>query len=62
MRIAIIAAVAAIGLGFVGMTGASAAPASGTVIKDTVSTSSLTQKVWWRHRHCWWRHGFRHCD
>jgi hypothetical protein len=61
MRIALITAIAAIGLGFIGMSGVSAAPASGTVISDTASTSSLTQKVWWHHRHCWWRNGFRHC-
>jgi hypothetical protein len=62
MRIAIIAAIAAIGLGCIGMSGASAAPVSGTVIKDSAAASSLTQNVWWRHRHCWWRHGYRHCD
>jgi hypothetical protein len=62
MRIAIIAAIAAIGFGCIGISGASASPASGSVIRDTASTTTLAQKVWWHRRHCWWRHGYRHCD
>jgi len=49
MRIHVIATMAAIGFGCIGISGASAAPASGTVIKDTAATSNLTEKVWW-HR------------
>jgi hypothetical protein len=64
MRIAIVTAVAAIGLGFVGMSGASAAPASGTAIKDSAVESGLTQNVVDDHhqKHCYMRHGHRHCD
>ena len=66
MRIAIIAAVAAVGLSLVGMSSASAAPASGSAIKDTAAASGLTQNVKddrdHHRRHCHVRHGHRHCD
>jgi hypothetical protein len=61
MRIAI-AAVAAVGLGFVGISGASAAPASGSVIKDTTTQGlGLVEKTEWifgGHRHCWYLDGW----
>jgi hypothetical protein len=61
MRIALITAIAAIGLGFIGMSGVSAAPASGTVISDTAA-SGLT-RVDWHHCHHWhWHHGHHVCD
>jgi hypothetical protein len=60
MRITLLAAVAAISLGTIGITGATAAPVSGAAINETASASSVTQQVqwhhhWWHHRH--WRHG-----
>jgi hypothetical protein len=64
MRISIIAAVATIGLSFVGISGASAAPASGIVINDTAAASRLTQNVrdYDHHRKiCRMPHGIRHC-
>lgn len=69
MRIAIIIAVAAVGVSFVGMSGASAAPVSGSAIKDAATASRLMQNVRdedhdrdHHRRHCYVRHGHRHCD
>lgn len=66
MRIAIFAAVTTLGLGCIGVSGASAAPASGTAIKDTAAGSRVTvveEHDRDHHRkHCYWRHGHRHCD
>lgn len=67
MRIMIIAAIAAVGFGFVGMSGVSAAPATGSAIRDTAAASSLRQNVRdedrdHHKRHCYVRHGHRHCD
>jgi hypothetical protein len=62
MRMGIIAAVAAVGFGFIALSGASAAPASGTVIKATAAQASVMENVWWHRRHCWWRHHRRWCD
>ena len=45
MRIAIIAAMAAISFGCIGISGASSAPASGTAIQSSASASNLMQKV-----------------
>jgi hypothetical protein len=45
MRIAIIAAMAAISFGCIGISGASSAPASGTAIQDRAAASNLMQKV-----------------
>jgi hypothetical protein len=64
MRMIVIAAVAALSLGFAGTAGASAAPASGTAIRTAAVQSTLTQNVWWHHHHWWWHHhhcGYRHC-
>jgi ABC-type glycerol-3-phosphate transport system substrate-binding protein len=62
MRMVVIAAATALGLGLAGMSGASAAPASGNGIQAAAVQSTLTQNVrWWHHRHCWWHHGYRHC-
>jgi len=49
MRIHVVATIAAIGLGCVGISGATAAPASGTGLKDTAAQSSQIEKVWWHH-------------
>jgi hypothetical protein len=26
-----------------------------------VASASKATPVYWHHRHCWWRHGYRHC-
>lgn len=49
MRIPVIAAIAAIGFSCIGISGASAAPVSGTVINDNAATSNLLQDVRWGH-------------
>jgi hypothetical protein len=48
---------AAIGAGLLAMSSASAAPASGTAIRDAASVGDLTQKVIWRGRAWGWRGG-----
>jgi Ni/Co efflux regulator RcnB len=45
MRIAIIAAMAALSFGCIGISGASSAPASGTAIEDSAAASNPMQKV-----------------
>ena len=74
MRIAILAAVAGLGLGCFGASGVWAAPLSGTAIKDTAAASRITVVEDRRdrdrdhdhdrdhRRHCHWSHGHRHCD
>ena len=66
MRIVILAAAAVVGLGFIGVSGASAAPASGTAINDTAAASRLTvvddHDRDHHRKHCYMRHGHRHCD
>lgn len=37
-----------------------AAPVSGPVAK-LAPAAGIVSQVYWRHRHCWWRHGYRHC-
>jgi hypothetical protein len=51
------AAVAAL-FGFAGI--ANAAPAVGG-LDGVHAGSSLVQKTGYRHKHCVWRHGHRHC-
>ena len=58
MRIPVIAAIAAIGFGCIGISGASATPVSGTVIKDSAAKSSLVQDVRWYGRRWGYRRGW----
>jgi hypothetical protein len=51
------AAVAAIALGFAGIANAAVGGLDGI----HAGSSSLVQKTYYRHRHCAWRHGHRHC-
>ena len=56
MRTLIIAAIVAAGIGFIGTSGASAAPASGVTIHETANANNAIVKVQhyrWRSRH--WR-------
>lgn len=56
MRTLILAAIVAAGIGFIGTSGASAAPASGVTINDSATVANPIVKVqhWrWRSRH--WR-------
>ncbi|MBS0238795.1 MAG: hypothetical protein JSS54_06335 [Proteobacteria bacterium] len=59
LGVAFAAAAMVLGAGF-----ASAASVSSDVqaLKQISGQSSVSQNVYWRHhRHCWWRHGHRHC-
>ena len=63
MKSLLLATITAIGIGLLGVPAASAAPMSGAVIGQTVAADQLTQQVHWRYRHwhCWWHRGHRHC-
>jgi hypothetical protein len=77
MRTIVLAAFTAIGLGLVGVSGASAVPANLNAISEAAAGDTLTtQAHYYRHRyyrhryyrhgyyhrrHCWWRYGHRHC-
>jgi hypothetical protein len=74
MRTIILAAFTVIGLGFVGVSAASAVPANLNAISEAASGDTLiTQAYYYHHRyyhhryyyhhrhHCWWRYGYRHC-
>jgi hypothetical protein len=55
-----LAAVAAIGLGFAGATTVSAAPVYGPALSSAADTVDMTQNVWWRGRGWGWRgYGWR---
>lgn len=56
MRLIVLAAVSAAGLGLVAVSGASAMPANGTAIGQAAAATELTQPVWWRHRYRWRYH------
>jgi hypothetical protein len=64
MRIIILSAVAAMGLGCIGVSGALALPAIGSAIKDSAAASRVTmvEDRDHHHKHCHVRHGHRHCD
>jgi hypothetical protein len=64
MRNILLAAVAAVGLAFVAVPAASAAPSYGAGVANAAPSMDLQQARWWRyhHHHCWWRHGVRFCD
>jgi hypothetical protein len=63
MRLVVLAAISALGLGLLSMSGASAMPANGVAIGQAASAGQLAQPVWWRYRyrwhrwhyHYWWR-------
>ncbi len=67
MRTIILAAFTVIGLGLVGVSGASAVPANLNAISEAATGGTLiTQAYYYRRgyyhrRHCWWRYGYRHC-
>ena len=45
------------------VAGSSAYAAPAVSLLDSLKSNDhgVVQKVYWRHRHCWWRHGYRHC-
>jgi hypothetical protein len=55
MRSLVLAGAVAIGIGLLGISGSSAAPANGIVIGKAVAADQLVQDVRWRH----WRWGSR---
>ena len=70
MRSFMMAAVAATGLAFASISGASAAPIA--PIGQAAATIDARTPVYYgyyhrrgyyyhHHRHCWWRHGYRVC-
>jgi len=61
MRAIILALLVAVGIGFVGTTNVSAAPANGVTINESANLSNSIVKVQhyrWRSRH--WRHHWCH--
>ena len=58
MRMTMLAAIAAIGLGFAGSSTVSAAPAYGPGLGAAAGTLDMTQNVWW-YRYHYWRGGGR---
>ena len=62
MRAIILAAIVAMGVGLIGPSTASAAPANGVTINDSANLNTSTVKVQhyrWRSRH--WRRGWYRC-
>ena len=56
MRTTILAAIAVMGLGFVGSVTVSAAPVYGPALSTAAETLDMTQNVWWRRGYGWgWR-------
>jgi len=51
----------AVGVPFTCMAASSgqAAPVSGAGAK-LAPAAGIVSQVYWRQRHCWWRHGYRH--
>jgi hypothetical protein len=62
MRMIMLSALFAIGVGLAGSTGATAAPAVDNFSKAANSTSIMQDAYCRVHRTCWWRHGRRFCD
>jgi hypothetical protein len=60
MRIAVLAAIAAAGVGLLAMSAASAAPVYGTAIGSTAANLNLMQEVQWRRRYHHRRFCYRH--
>ena len=48
MRLVVLAAMSALGLGLLAMSGASAMPANGVAIDQAASAGQLAQPIWWR--------------
>jgi hypothetical protein len=68
MRMTMLAAIAALGLGIAGSTTVLAAPLSGPGVGTAAGAADMTQHVWWHyhyHYHWWrggnwcWRHPYR---
>lgn len=38
-----------------------AVPGVRAAVPAAAHASVVTEARWWRHRRCWWRHGYRHC-
>ncbi len=55
MRALILAAIVAAGIGFIGTSGASAAPASGATINGAATAHSAVVKAHWNGRSRWRR-------
>ena len=55
MRLVGLAAISALGLGLLAMSGASAMPANGVAIDQAASARQPAEPVWWRHRYRWHR-------
>jgi hypothetical protein len=60
MRAIILAAIVAAGIGFIGTSVASAAPANGVTISETATANTAVIKAHWRGR-SGWRRGWHRC-
>ena len=58
MRLVVLAAISALGLGLLAMSGASAMPANGAAIDQAASAGQLAQPIWWRYRYRWHRYRY----
>jgi len=62
MRLVVIAALSALGLGLFAVSGAVAMPANGLAIDKAAVAGQLTEPVWWRYRYRWhrWHYHYWH--
>jgi len=64
MRMIMLSALFALGVGFAGASAASAGELS-TLLKAgpaNASTVEMSARTCRSYRHCWWRHGHKHCE
>ncbi len=59
MRAIILAAIVAAGIGFIGTSNVSAAPASGAAIDQSAAATGTVIKAHWRGRSAYWRNRHR---
>jgi len=62
MRIILLSALFALGVGLAGSSGAMATP-NATMIDKLANSNSIVQKAYCRRvTRCWWRYGHRYCE
>jgi hypothetical protein len=64
MRMILLSALFAVGVGFAGTSAASATDMTAMLKTTPVNASSieLSARTCTRTRHCWWRHGHKVCE
>ena len=60
MRKILMATLVAAGMGVIGTSGATAAPANGVAIGEAATANQLTEPVYYYHRHYYHHHYYRH--